>query len=535
MSEPFAFRHLNRLVGAFVIGSAVVLLAGVVLIGRARHWLAKEFTVTVEFDRNNLGLLRPGLPVKIQGADAGEVVTARQEGDHTVARISLREDFRAQLRQDAKAIIHTPIAGFLGETFIEIWPGQEDAPFEVESGLITQLPGDDLLQQARFTITSFGQASTQLRDLISDNRTEITATVTAVRHTAEVVAKLVADNQKAVNEALTRMEALSREAAELITENRANIKATTDALPAAVAAATDTVLAVGDTARTADAAVQVVTATATDVGVTARTATEVISENRDELSLAMGDLRALIGEADGVARDLKVVSAQVAAGKGSLGKLAMEDTAHDKAMAVADNVNKTLTDIQPILSTVVSVKLYIGASGGINADSGVATGSGYLRLEPTPDKFYQGGVTYRGAPSDLPSKAESNSGFPLDFDLLIGWRFLPKEDSGHWLTLGVGVLESRLGGVVGSRLWTDRLAVETQVRGKHFNRDETDRRYEDGRISIRATANLRLAWRVFVLVGADDLADEPGFWAGGRVELLDNDLRNLTTFGPLFR
>lgn len=535
MSEPFAFRNLNRLVGAFVISSAVVLLAGVVLIGRARHWLSKEFTVTVEFDRNNLGLLRPGLPVKIQGADAGEVASARQEGDHTVARISLREDFRAQLRQDAKAIIHTPIAGFLGETFIEIWPGQEDAPFEIESGLITQLPGDDLLQQARFTITSFGQASTQLRDLISENRKEIIATVVAVRTTAEVVAKLVADNQKAVNDALTRMETLSRQASEIIAENRASIKATTDALPAAVAAATDTVLAVGDTARSADAAVQVVAATAADVGATARTANAVIGENRDELALAMADLRALINEADGVARDLKVVSAQVAAGKGSLGKLAMEDTAHDKAMAVADNVNKTLTDIQPILSTVVSVKLYLGASGGGNLDSGVATGSGYLRLEPTPDKFYQGGVTYRGAPNDLSSKAETNEGFPLDFDLLIGWRFLPKADSGHWATIGVGILESRLGGVVGSNLWSDRLAVESLIRGKHFNRDETDRRHEDGRVEVRAAARLRLAWRVFALVGVDDIVDNPGLWIGGRVELLDNDLRNLTTFGPLFR
>ena len=535
MSEPFAFRHLNRLVGAFVISSAVVLLVAVVLIGRARHWLAKEFTVTVAFDRNNLGLLRSGLPVKIQGTEAGEVVGAKQDADHTVARIALREEFRSQLRRDAKAIIHTPIAGFLGETFIEVWPGQEDAPFDVETGLITQLPGDDLLQQARYSITNFGQASAQLRDLIADNRQEIAGTVAAVRASAVIVAQVVTENRQTINDALTRMEALAKEVTAAVAENRTNIKATTDALPGTVAALKDTAEAVTDTAKRSATAADAVTAAVTEVGATAHAATGIITDNRDELALAMADLHTLLGEAGDVAKDLKVATAQVAAGKGSLGKLVMEDTAHDKAVQVADHADQTLSKIDPLLNAASAVKLYLGVSGGGNLKSGVPTGSAWLRLEPSPDKFYQGGVTARGAPRDLDPDIAISSGLPFDFDLLIGWRFFVKEDGGHWFSIGGGLLESRLGGVVASDLWADRVALEVQARGKQNTRETIDRRYEDGNVAIRATASLRLGWRLYALAGLDDIADHPGAWVGGRFELLDNDLRNLTTFGPMFR
>jgi ABC-type transporter Mla subunit MlaD len=535
MSEPFAFRHLNRLVGVFVISSAVVLLAGVMLLGRARHWLAKEFTVTVAFDRNNLGLLRSGLPVKIQGTDAGEVVSARQDTSHTVARVALREEFRSQLRADAKAIIHTPIAGILGETFIEIWPGQAEAPFSIEDDLITQVPGDDLLQQARASITSIGEAANQLRDVIAENRTAIAGSVRQVEATAASVGKLVEENRTAVNAALTRMETMTKQVEEVIAENRPQVKAATAALPAAVTAIRDTATAAGDTAKATTAAANAITATATDVGATARTTTAVISENRDEVALAMADLRQLMTQAESVTADLKVAAAQVAAGKGSLGKLVMEDTAHDKLVTVATKAEQTLDGIQPIIATISSVKLYLGVLGGENAKSGVTTGSAYLRLEPTADKYYQGGVTYRGAPRDLDPEVAQSEGFPLDFDLLIGWRFLGKDDGTHWFSLGAGVLESRLGGVVSSDIWADRLSLVVQARGTHGNREENDRRYEEGNISLRATASLRVAWRLSLLAGGDDLANHPGAWGGLRLELLDNDLRNLTTFGPLFR
>ncbi len=539
MSEPFAFRHLNRLVGVFVLGSATLLLAGVVLIGKARHWLAKEFTVTVAFDRNNLGLLRAGLPVKIQGTDAGEVTGAIQDAVNTVARLSLREEFRSQLRADAKAIIHTPIAGFLGETFIEVWPGQAEAPFNPDSGLITQLPGDDLLEQARHSITNFGQASAELRDLIKDNRKELVATMGAVRATAEAVALLVTENRAAITSALTRMEEMTHQVADAVAENRPNLKASTEALPKTLAAVERTADTVNATVQTADTALVAVTATANEVTTAVQVATSVINENRTDLAQAMADLQALLHSATAASDNLEVISAQIATGQGSLGKVVMSDEAHDKVMIAVDHANHTFEQVEPLIATVTTVKLYLGAAGGGDLNSGVTDASAWLRLEPNPDKFYQGGVTYQGPPRSLSPEDETNDGFPLDFDFQLGWRFFAKDGeatlSGHWLSTSVGVLNSRLGGVIGSNLWRDRLGAELMVRGKQNNRPDTDRRYEEGNVLVRATLSMRLAWLVYANVGANDLTGTPGWWLGGQVELLDNDLRNLTTFGPLFR
>jgi hypothetical protein len=66
------------------------------------------------------------------------------------------------------------------------------------------------------------------------------------------------------------------------------------------------------------------------------------------------------------------------------------------------------------------------------------------------------------------------------------------------------------------------------VRAKDSDRELNDRRYEDGDVLVRATAVYRVWSRVYVFAGVDDAVDEPGFWGGLRIDLLDNDLRNVT-------
>jgi ABC-type transporter Mla subunit MlaD len=516
MTPSFKFRQLNRIVGAFVLAACLVLLGGLVLVGKARHWLEPQFAVEVRFSGQELALLRAGLPVKILGEPAGEVVEAHlKSATETSASLTIRERYRSRLREDAYAVIHTPVAGLIGDTFVEIWPGQSTQPLRADAPISSQR-GEDLVELARRSVQSFGDAAGQIRDLISENRKEIQAAVVNVRRMSENLDRMVADNRELVNQALTRLEAMGRQVADLVAENRGAIKETTERLPKAVEQ-----LGAGGQAI-ADAGQQ---------------ATRLIAENRDDLRLVAGKLASAAPKIDDIAGDVRTMTHHAAQGEGSVGKFVMSDEAHDKLVAAVDDLKERLDEVKPITGGLSELRLYGAVDGGWNARSGSWTAGVYLRMEPHPWKFYQGGISYRSAPTDRKNlKAESPDSIPVDFNLIAGWRFGETATKRvYWLTIAGGMLETRLGGWLESPLWSDRLAVRVMARQKQNNRDTDDRRYEHGEVLLRATASLRVISTTYLVAGVDDCIDAPGLWVGARLELLDNDLRNLTSVSGLLK
>ncbi|MBA3708005.1 MAG: MCE family protein [Planctomycetes bacterium] len=514
MNPSFKFRHLNRIVGAFVLAGVAVLLAGIVVVGKARHWMERSFSVDVAFRAQDIGLLHTGLPVKILGDSAGQVMDAHlQSSTETRATLSIRESFRKALRADCYAIVHTPVAGLLGETFVEVWPGQSTVPLQNDA-LIPGKPGEDLVELAKNSVASFGQAAGEIRDLIAENRKEIAQAIINVRRMSDNLDHLVSDNQALVNQVLTRLDEMGRQVSELVAENRANVKESTARLPAAI----DHLGAGGKAIA--------------DAGVQAR---DLIAENRADLRLIAGRLASAAPKVDRIATDLQAVTDQIASGKGTVGKLVMEDTAHDKVVKATDSLTERLEELKPITGGMSELKLYGGLEGGQDFRSGSWTAGVYLRLEPRAWKFYQGGVSYRSAPRDRDSPKESPDSIPVDFNLLLGWRFLRYRNGTYALTVAGGLIETRLGGYVEMPLFGDRLAIRALIRGKHSNRELDDRRYEDGTVLVRATASLRIWKGLYVVSGVNDCVDAPGAWVGARAELLDNDLRNITSVSGLFK
>ncbi len=537
MTEPFKFRHLNRLVGAFLIGSTAILMASVVIFGRADRWFEKHFTATVRFDRSNLGLLRSGLPVKIQGIEAGEVVVARPAGDGTLVELQVRDAFREQLRGDARAILHTPIAGIFGETFIEILPGASEIPFNPTTDTMAQEPGDDLVAQARGAIIAIGGAATQLREVLAENRKEVAAAVAGVRRTADQTAALVEENREALRGTLTRLDHLSQQVDTLVTTSAPHLSASAERLPQVLDGVQTTTAAVGRTAEASATAAAAIAGAATAMGRTADSATAVLDANQVKITESLDELASLLQRADAIATDLEKVSAKVAAGEGSLGKFVMADTAHDTAIKAIETLQKRMDELEPVISSIGHLRLFIGVEGGHDARSGSSTGGVYLRLEPRSWKFYEGGLTYRTASEDVEAEVEADTVVPVDFSILLGWRFFEAEAKDrHHLSLAVGLIETRPGLRVDVPLGTRHLVWRTLARWKHDNRNLDDRRYEEGHVLVRSTLD---AWiwpdHIALTAGGNDLGDQPGAWFGLRGELQDNDLKNITQVSALFR
>ena len=100
------------------------------------------------------------------------------------------------------------------------------------------------------------------------------------------------------------------------------------------------------------------------------------------------------------------------------------------------------------------------------------------------------------------------------------------------LTVAAGLIETKIGGYVEVPIFSD-FNVRVMGRFKDNKRNLDDRRYEQGDFLLRATVGYRIWRRIYLNAGVDDAIDNPGFWGGIRVDLLDNDLRNLSAASAL--
>lgn len=135
ITQPFKFRHLDAIVGGFVIGAVVLAVTAFMLVGHARQWFTARAMVNAEmrvaepertdFFDDMAETLRPGTPVDLGGTTVGQVVSASQEGGRLLMELQLsRSALRGLHVQDAKLVIKVPLAPFMGQTRVILKAGR---------------------------------------------------------------------------------------------------------------------------------------------------------------------------------------------------------------------------------------------------------------------------------------------------------------------------------------------------------------------------------------------------------------------------
>lgn len=387
----------------------------------------------------------------------------------------------------------------LGETPVTIGEALEqisDLVAENRDSLkqaIDKLPG---------AIDNFSQMSDEIRGTVADNREELGRAVTNIADMSGEVQAFVKENREGVNVAIGNFGEMSAEIRDLVKENREDVRRAIAALPETI-----------ENAREFSDELK-----------------QILKENREALRTAMAGFASFAPKLDRIGEDVSKITTQIASGQGTLGRLVFEDTLHDKAVTAVDSFEQRLDEVEPFTAGFSDLKFYTGLRGGYNTESGASTGTAYIRIEPRPWKFYEAGVGYRGAPDDRDVADEDPDDFNIDLHFAFGWRFFPSDRFQQYLlTVQGGLFESAIGGQVDYLLW-DNLTASVMVRDRHDDYDPDERRYEAGEGPLaRATIGLRVWKRVTLVAGVDDFLDDPEPWVGISGEILDNDIRNLTT------
>jgi ABC-type transporter Mla subunit MlaD len=486
-------------------------------------------TFSVHFPR--IARLKEGDIVSYNGVKIGTIteVVPVLKGGNPVVRVgfSVQSEYRPTvlIGEDAQFRIDQ---GMLGGASLEIIsPNGKPISQEVLIGHMGEVPvslGDVLntVQQvinenrenlkgavaaAKDALERFGKASEEIRALVQENRAEVKQAITNFKDTGERITKLVDENREGVKSALERVEQAAKEIKEAVAENRPKLKEAIDQAPKAV----ENISGAGKEIK------------------------EAVAENRPDIRSAITDIKNATPKVDRTAENLATITDQIASGKGTLGKAVFEDTLHDKAVATVDNVNQRVEEVKPLTRDFSELKFVLGVEGGTDVRTGAGEGDAYLHLAPRPYKFYEAGMVYRTAPRDRDTRREDPDKLSVDFNLLFGWRWLPDDDRQLYrLTTAFGLISTKPGALVSVPITRD-LSLMALVRQKDYTRDLDDRRYEEGRVMLRAVAKYTLFDRLHLMVGCNDIIDYPGFWAGVRLDVLDNDLRNLTSVSSFVR
>ncbi len=126
------YNKKEKIVGTFVIGIVVLMLAMLIIIGRGKDWFKTYITYYTTFDESYN--LKEDAAVKLYRADIGKVKKITLAEDKVRVKLVILEDYSSRIRSDSVAIVDSPT--FIGSEYISIIPGTADAPLIEKGGEI---------------------------------------------------------------------------------------------------------------------------------------------------------------------------------------------------------------------------------------------------------------------------------------------------------------------------------------------------------------------------------------------------------------
>jgi ABC-type transporter Mla subunit MlaD len=149
MNQPFKFRFVNEITGAFVLGAIVLLIAGIFLAGRAQGFFESKFKLHTEFatEEGSFGLQK-GSDVRIRDAVAGTVssITPSSSGILT-ATLVIKESFHPFVRINSRAIVKKALI-ITGDAYIDIASGNMGDPIIPDGSMIQCIKDTQIIEKA---------------------------------------------------------------------------------------------------------------------------------------------------------------------------------------------------------------------------------------------------------------------------------------------------------------------------------------------------------------------------------------------------
>lgn len=200
MKKPFKFRYVNEIVGGFVLIVLVLLIAGVVIAGRAQGWFEPVYTIKVLFpDEGSFGL-RQGSEVRVLETPAGTVQDILPgEGGTMEGILRVRGRFFSYLRDDSIAVVKRSLV-VAGDAYVELLRGKGE-PLPEQGAVLAIIKDTEILQQAESLLEEVRATTVPAIEQLQRALAEYTALASDLRNPEGPVQLLIVELQDTVREA----------------------------------------------------------------------------------------------------------------------------------------------------------------------------------------------------------------------------------------------------------------------------------------------------------------------------------------------
>jgi phospholipid/cholesterol/gamma-HCH transport system substrate-binding protein len=471
-------------VGIFVVGTLVLLAYFILRIEHLDLFGGSVQQVEAVFD--SVAGLDDKASVRVAGVRVGRVDGIRLEDSRAV--VTLRLETPVELYQGADASIAN--LGLLGDKFIDLRTGDASAPVLGPESILpgrTPLGWDDAMGR-------IGGISESIEETLSaldpaETGETLKRLLASMEATVENIRVLVETNQDQVTATLANMEAFSGSLSEELPR---------------LASQMERVLA---------------------------TIEEVVAENRGSVKESLDELAETASVFRSSMENIDTISAKVAAGEGTIGKLLNTDETHDQLVATLDSVETGVRELGETLGRVQRIGLDLGVEAFYLENLEETRSSVELTFNPGRERSYH--LALVDDPRGRVRREEVVETVTLpDGTVETTTTELVRIDDKETFSAQVGfnlgrasfragIFESSGGAGLDYRLFGDRLALSLEAYDF--------RRQNELDPHVRLLTRWHLGDNVYVVGGYDDFleSDLESVFIGAGVRWRDDDLKYL--------
>ncbi|EQC48385.1 hypothetical protein M899_2816 [Bacteriovorax sp. BSW11_IV] len=272
----------------------------------------------------------PKTPIKVAGISAGRIKSIELKGNNAHITFEVLND--VTVTKDTKLRIRS--VGFLGDKYLELFIGQDKDLLTANSYIESDEGGgvEALVREANEVMKDVKIIISSVKESVAPAGQE--PPIKAMLRDF----KILAANAKDVSESLKRIVSGNE-------EKLNNIVANFDSFAEQIAYHTDT----------------------------------------NEPESAMADVKKILANAERLTGDLKEIVADIKGGRGTLGKILVEEE-------IADEVKETLAGVKKMVGRVDAIRTEVAVFTGGNTKYG-ADSFAQLKIFPSPERFYLLGVS----------------------------------------------------------------------------------------------------------------------------------------------
>ena len=481
---PTAKIGLFMLVGLIILGAFIIKIEDIPVGERGERLLVDaSFPSVAGLDRQ--------AAVRIAGVRVGKVEGIRLDGARALCSLSLEPG--VTLHIGARAQVAN--LGMLGDKYIEIYPGDPNAPLLAPGTVLeggTPPSFDDVLKVATDIGADVKRVTSALSDSLGGEKgaEAISDIVTNIRETTAELKELIAANQANVNATTANFRDFSTTLRDELPRIAEKINALADQLQG------------------------------------------VVGENREDLHDSLANIRDLSERLKVSANNLNEITTKIASGEGSVGKLINDETTVDKFNATLDSVESGVDTLKNTIGRFERFRLEMNIRGeALPGVSDSRTSFGF-DLWMTPKRFWRlEGVdspfgptrtttevittTYPDGSQSSITQTTSKTQDKIGFNAQIGYQLLPST------TLRAGVFESRGGFGVDQAFELAHRPLRLSLEAYDFSRDV------DSSPHLRLEGRYFVTQNLFLMAGWDDplFSERSSVLIGGGVRWVDEDLK----------